>query len=89
MKQFECKICDKRFTQKFSLNVHIASITKAGAPEEVEVAIKYLWNEMIYTFKSPVIKIGFSLQDMSIFFRKLGDNLEKASFGNIYDFMKI
>ena len=42
MKQFECKICDKRFTQKFSLNVHIASITKAGAPEEVEVAIKYL-----------------------------------------------
>jgi hypothetical protein len=52
----------------------------AGAPEEVEVAIKYLLNEMFFTFKSPDIKIGFSLRDMLMFFRKLGDNLEKASF---------
>ena len=46
----------------------------AWAPEEVEVAIKYLLNKTVLLLNVPSLEL-----DMSIFFRKLGENLEKAS----------
>ena len=46
----------------------------AWAPEEVEVTIKYLLNETVLLLNVPLLEL-----DMSIIFRKLGDNLEKAS----------
>jgi hypothetical protein len=36
-KKFKCKICDERFTQKFSLNVHIASIHEGKEPFKCDI----------------------------------------------------